>query len=313
MSFGRLFWLAAGTLTGGYLAHRWRRNLAIEPKPLFDHSGRRLEPRIIELAGGECVEVAEAGEGPAIVFVPGLTGDREVFRYQITSLSSSYRVIAPNLRESFEGVDREFDQFAHDIATIMSELGVEAATLLGLSFGGPICIRFATLYPDRVTALVLNNTLMRLDLSHVGLNRTLLIPIARWTSRFLPVSLMRRVSDFWGRLQIWVYDPSPGNERVIDYELGAPARVPMAVGGERMDTFKDRDLRPELPDIHQPALVISGSRDRYTLPAWQREIAGLLPNATYVEVPNGGHLTLISRAETFNEVVEAWLAGVHKQ
>lgn len=310
MSLKRLIWLGTGALAGGYVAQRWKRNLELEPRPLVDCHGRRLEPRLVELSGDELVEVVEAGEGPAIVLIPGLTGDNEVFRYQVAAFSAEYRVIAPDLRAKFGNLARRFDQFSHDLALVLDALEVESAALLGLSFGGPIVIRFATLHPDRARALILTNTLARFDLSHVGLNRTLLIPVARLTSRFLPVPLMRRISDLWGRLGVWVYDPSPGNERVIDYELGAPARVPSSVSGGRLDTFKACDLREDLKSIEQPALVISGSVDSYTPPEWQREMAELLPNSSYVEIPNGGHLTLISHAETFNEVVLDWLAEV---
>ncbi|UCC48494.1 MAG: alpha/beta hydrolase [Gemmatimonadota bacterium] len=307
-----LLWLGAGAAAGGYLVDRWRRNMGTEPRPLRDHRGRALEQVFVELAGGECVPVIAAGTGPAIVLLPGLNGDSEVFRYQISGLSASYRVIAPNLRLDFSGVERRFDQFAHDVATVLDALDERAACALGLSFGGPIAVRFATLYPERLWALILTNTLAHVDLSHVGLNRTLLIPVARWTSRFLPVSLMRRLADVWGRWGIWVYDPSPGNQRVIDYELTTPVRVPMSVGGARMDMFKDCDLRPDLRALQDPALVIGGSSDTYTLPEWQREIAGLLPNSTYVEIPAGGHLSLISHAETFNQVVLDWLAEQHE-
>ncbi|KPK78413.1 MAG: hypothetical protein AMS25_15525 [Gemmatimonas sp. SM23_52] len=303
-----LLWLGAGAAASACLVDRWRRNLQTEPRPLRDHRGRVLKPLFVELAGEECVPVAVAGTGPAIVLLPGLTGDSEIFRYQIAGLSASCRVIAPNLRLDFGGMERQFNQFAHDVATVLDALDEPSACLLGLSFGGPIAVRFATLYPERVWALILTNTLARLDLSHVGLNRTLLIPVARWTSRFLPVPLMRRLADLWGRWGIWVFDPSPGNERIIDYELTTPVRVPMSVGGTRVEIFRECDLRPDLRAIRQPALVIGGSSDTYTLQEWQREIADLLPNSTYVEIPYGGHLSLISHAETFNQVVLDWLA-----
>ncbi len=284
--------------------------MAKPPRPLREHRGRTIEPLFVELAGGECVPVVDSGEGPVVVLIPGLTGDSGVFRYQIAALSESYRVIAPNLRVDFNGIEQRFDQFAHDVATVLDTLEVSTACLLGLSFGGPIAIRFATLYPNRTWGMILTNTLARLDLSHVGLNRTLLIPVARWTSRFLPEPLMRRLADFWGRYGIWVFDPSPGNERIIDYELTTPVRVPMSVSGARMDTFKNCDLRSDLRRIRQPALVICGTSDTYTPPEWQREIADLLPHSTYVEIEYGGHLSLISHAEELNEAVLGWLAGV---
>jgi len=307
VKLGRLVWFGAGAAAGLYLVDKRRRNLATEPPALRGHRGRSLEPALVELPGGECVPVIDSGEGPALVLIPGLTGDSQVFRHQIAALSAQYRVIAPNLRVEFEGVERRFDQFAHDLATVMDKLDVESACVLGLSFGGPIALRFATLYPERVWGLILTNTLARLDLSHVGLNRTLLIPVARLTSRFAPEVLMRRISDLWGRLGVWVFDPSPGNERIIEYELRAPLRIPLSVGSGRMDTFKDCDLRDDLPRIQQPALMVVGAIDTFTPVEWQREIAELLPNVTYVEIPRGGHLSLISHAEIFNEAILDWL------
>ncbi len=310
MILRRLLALGAGALAGGYLVSRLRRNLAMPPRVLRDHRGSSLEPLLVELDGGECAPVVVAGSGPAVVLIPGLTGESEVFRYQIAALSKHFRVISPNLRVGFEGLEERFDQYAHDVATVLDALGESSACVLGLSFGGPIAIRFATLYPERLWALVLTNTLARLDLSHVGLNRTLLIPVARWTTRLLPEPLMRKLAEVWGEWGVWVFDPSPGNERIIDYELTAPVRVPLSVAGARMDTFKGCDLRPDLPGIWQPSLVISGASDTYTLPEWQGEIAGLLPSSTFVAIRNGGHLMLMSHAETFNEVVVNWLVGV---
>lgn len=310
MSLGRLIWLGAGAAAGSYLAYRRRRNLTSPPPELTDASGEALSPGLITLEGGEQLEVVTAGSGPAMLLVSGLSGDKEVFKHQIGPLSEHYRVIAADLRDTFEGVEPEFDQFAKDLATILDALGVDEAIVLGLSFGGPIAMRFTALYPERVSRLILTNTLARLDLSHVGFNKTLLIPVARLSSRFLPEFLMRKLARFWGRLGVWVYDPSPGNDRVIEYELESPRRVPMSEGSTRMDTFKKLDLRDELKRITQPALVINGGADTYTPTAWQREIAALLPNSTFVEIPDGGHLALISHAETFNKIVLEWLAGL---
>ncbi len=307
MRLGRLLWFGAGAAAGVYLIDKRRRNLGTEPPPLRNYRGRALEPVLVELAGGECVPVIDTGEGPTVVLIPGLTGESQVFRFQIAALSKSYRVIAPNLRREFPDVERRFDQFAHDIVTVLDARGVQAACLLGLSFGGPVAMRCATLHPERVWGLIFTNTLARLDLSHVGLNRTLLIPVARWTTRFAPALLTRRLAQLWGRLGVWVFDRSPGNERVIEYELEAPLRVPLSVGGDRMETFKNCDLRDELRQIAQPALVLVGAADTFTPIEWQREIAELLPNATYVEIPAGGHLSLISHAETFNEAALEWL------
>lgn len=307
MRLGRFLWFGAGAAIGVHLIDKWRRNLSVEPRPLRDARGRALPPRLVELAGGECVPVVDVGDGPAVVLVPGLSGDGQVFRHQIAAFSTRYRVIAPNLRSGFDAVEPEFDQFAHDIATVLDACGVPSACVLGLSFGSPIAMRFALLHRERVWGLVLTNGLARLDLSHVGLNRTLLIPVARFLTRFAPAGLARLLGRLWGRLRVWVFDSSVGNELIIDYELEAPIRFPLSISGIRMATFKNCDLRPDLPRVRQPALVVVGAADTYTPIEWQREIADLLPNSTYIEIPTGGHLTLISHADTFNEVVLNWL------
>ena len=307
MSLPRLIWLGAGAAAGSYLAYRRRVSREAPPPPLEDVRGKELEPRTVKLDGGHRVAVVSAGSGPALLLVPGLSGDKEVFQYQVPAFSADYRVIATDLRDTFEAVDARFDQFARDLGVILDAFEESEAIVLGLSFGGPIAMRFASLFPERVTRLVLTNTLTRLDLSHVGLNKTLLIPFARLSTRYLPAFLVRRLARLWGRLGVWVYDPSPGNERIIDYELETPIHVPREEGEVRMDTFKEVDLRDELKRIDQPALVISGGADSYTPAGWQREIADLLPNSTYVEIADAGHLGLISHAEEFNRVVLDWL------
>lgn len=304
----KLFWLGTGVAAGGYLVHRSRRNVAQEPPPLRDHRGEPLQPRTLTLAGGESVEVVEAGSGPALMLIPGLSGDKEVFQYQVSAFSERYRVIVADLRLEFEGVPHDFDQFAHDVAAILDELDERSAIVLGLSFGGTIAMRFAVLYPDRTEALILTNTLSHLDLGHVGLNKTLLIPVALMATRYLPDRASRRLADLWGRLGVWVYDPSPGNERIVDYYLSSAVRTPVSHGSRRMDTFRERDLRDDLPGIQSPALVLRGATDTYCLPEWQREIVRLLPNADYLEIPGAGHLALISHYREFNQAVLDWLA-----
>lgn len=309
MSLPRLIWLGAGAAAGTYLAYRRRKSREAGPPSLEDGRGSKLEPRTVELEGGHRVAVVTAGTGPALLLVAGLSGDKEVFQYQIPAFSETYRVIATDLRDTFEGVKPEFDQFARDLGVILDALDESEAIVLGLSFGGPIAMRFASLFPERVTRLILTNTLTRLDLSHVGFNKTLLIPFARLSTRYLPAFLVRKLARLWGRIGVWVYDPSPGNERIVDYELETPRYVPREEGEIRLDTFKEVDLRDDLRRIEQPALVIGGGADSYTPLSWQREIAELLPNATYVEIPDGGHLSLISHAEMFNRIVLDWLTG----
>jgi pimeloyl-ACP methyl ester carboxylesterase len=70
-----------------------------------------------------------------------------------------------------------------------------------------------------------------------------------------------------------------------------------------------RDSRPLLPAIAAPTLVLVGDEDRLTPPEQAREMAGLIPGATLVVVPECGHLSTLERPERVSEALRAWLAA----
>ena len=70
-----------------------------------------------------------------------------------------------------------------------------------------------------------------------------------------------------------------------------------------LDTMPDLDLAL-LANITMPTLVVCGDEDRDNGSA--EELAGLLPNAEYVEVP-GTHMGSVTKAE-LGEAIAGWLA-----
>jgi pimeloyl-ACP methyl ester carboxylesterase len=107
---------------------------------------------------------------------------------------------------------------------------------------------------------------------------------------------------------VWIFDDSPGSENVVDYALWTGARtVRPGVGRHRVDLLRGLDLRPELAHIRARTLVVKGPRDAYCPPAWSQEIAALIPDATYVEIPGTGHCSHVSMPGAFNRLVLDWL------
>jgi pimeloyl-ACP methyl ester carboxylesterase len=246
-----------------------------------------------------------------IFLVPGADGMKETFRYQVPALARRRTVVCATLRRKLTREDT-FDRMVDDVAELAADIltthDSERFVLLGQSLGGAIAMRFATRHPDRVAGLVLSNTLARISLGHVGLNRALLAPVARFTTRYLPTRISRLLARAWSRLEVWIYDASPGGERVIDYALWTgPRTVPSSVSNARVALFKKIDLRPELPSIRSPTLVLKGPRDHYVPPAWSHEIVALVPGARYQEVPGTGHCSHLSMPGSFNGLLLGWL------
>jgi len=301
-------WAAGtGAAAGAYLWAMVHRNRSLRPAPVRDLAGRPYPERTFVYADGGRVSLIDVGEGTPVLLVPGADGIKESYRYQVPAFSELHRVIDADLRGEFSPEDT-FDRFVRDLVELTDALDTGPIHLVGQSLGGAVAMRFAARHPERVRALVLVNTLYRVSYEHVGLNRAALVPLAMATTRYLPTALARAAARLWSREAVWIFDDSPGSENVVDYALWTGARtVRPGVGRHRVDLMRGLDLRPELADIRAPTLVVKGPRDAYCPPAWSKEIAALVPDATYVEIPGTGHCSHVSMPGAFNRLVLDWL------
>jgi len=298
----------AGAVGAVYGRSVLARNRSLERPPILDHDGEPFPIGLFELSDGVVVETLDVGEGPVLVWVPGADGPKETFRYQIPHFARSYRNVCADLRSRL-GPDDDLDRLADDVIELVDSLGVERFVLIGQSLGSAIAIRVATRARARVRGLVLANPIARLSYEHVGLNRTSLIPLAQVTTRYLPTAISRALARaLWSPLGVWIYDPSPGSEALIEYALDTgPRTTSSKISTARVSTLEGIDLREELGSLDVPALVVKGPRDVYCPVSWALEIADRLPNARYVPIPGTGHCSHISRPGPFNQVVESWI------
>lgn len=295
---------------GGYAAWVCRRNRRLLRPPVRDPDGLAYPSRRLVYSDGVEVTYLDAGSGDPIVMIPGADGMKETFRYQVPALDGRHRIIVADMRARHEP-EASFDRLADDVAELMDECGVESAVVLGQSLGGAVALRLATRYPERVRGLVISNSLTRITLEHLGLNRTGLIPLARLTIRYLPTAASRAMARLWSRAEVWVFDDSPGWANVVEYVLWTGSRtVPATVSKGRVDLFREVDLRPELRHVRAPTLVVRGDRDFYMPPRWWEEILDLVPSSRSAEVPETGHCSHISMPGTFNQTVLEWIREI---
>jgi pimeloyl-ACP methyl ester carboxylesterase len=110
--------------------------------------------------GGVTLSGEQAGEGPPVLLLHGLTATR---RYVVmgsrTLERSGYRTVTYDARghgRSSPAPDPtaySYAQLAEDLEALLDELGIERALLAGASMGAHTALRFALLHPARVAAL----------------------------------------------------------------------------------------------------------------------------------------------------------------
>jgi pimeloyl-ACP methyl ester carboxylesterase len=111
---------------------------------------------------GHAVEIAEAGSGPALLYLHGFAdvhGASSAFMPFHEALARSFRVIAPAhpcCAGSDEDDDIEtMDDLAFRYAETMDALGLDEVAIAGACVGGWIAAELAVRHPERVTHLVL--------------------------------------------------------------------------------------------------------------------------------------------------------------
>lgn len=113
--------------------------------------------------GGLKFHYQQAGGGPDLVLIHGLTGDLSIWLLckALQSLSAAYRVTVFDLRghgysdapaAGYTSADHAADLFA-----LMDDLGISRASLVGHSFGGVIAAHAAALAPERVESIVFSD------------------------------------------------------------------------------------------------------------------------------------------------------------
>ncbi len=227
----------------------------------------------------------EAGE--PVVLIHGLSGSSRWWARNIRGLATDFRLLIPDLIGF--GRSRATDGLPAigEVADLLCEwaerIGVPCAHLVGHSMGGQISVHLAARYPERVGRLVLADA--------AGIPRPLtpralarfafeLAPPRAWGDpRFLPVILR---------------DALTAGPRSI---LQATAHI-----------IRD-DVRPLLPRIQAPSLIVWGERDTLIPLAHAREFRRRIRNSRLVVLRRAAHNPMVDRPAEFNRIVRRFLSG----
>jgi pimeloyl-ACP methyl ester carboxylesterase len=245
------------------------------------------------VAGPLAMRYREVGTGTPIILLHGYTDRVEMWQVMADSLSSTHRVIVPDVRGFGKSTKfaRTSDYGRHtvrDLVALMDHLQVPAAHVVGYSMGALMAANLALEVPSRVRTAALVAGPFFSDSA----------AFARWSAPHVAAlkrghgltSFFREILPTWpdslvvaAAQQMTAANDAPALEASLD-----------AMPGWMVDSTKVSRLR-------MPALAIVGIDDRNLLHGTER-IASWWPGARRVVLPKGDHGDIFLLPEVIAEV-----------
>jgi len=259
------------------------------------------------------------GTGPLdLVFVPGFVSHLECqwehpwsarFFERLGSFSRLIRFDkrGTGLSDRVGGIPT-LEQRMDDVRAVMDAVGSQRAALVGISEGGPMSLLFAATYPERTSALVLYGSYARRAWApdHEA-GRT----EQEW--RAMIDTIEKGWGEGGGLDDLW--GPSAaGDERYQQWaatyrRLAASPGAAVAV----MQMNKEIDVRPILPAVRVPTLVVHRAGDRVVRTEQARYLAEHVPGARLVELPGIDHTPWVGDADAILDEIEEFLTGTRHE
>ncbi|MER5639436.1 alpha/beta fold hydrolase [Kitasatospora sp. NPDC002227] len=243
------------------------------------------------------------GTGPGLVLAHGGGGGAELnWGTFILPLAERHTVIAPDFpgsgRTPAEPGELRLDDLADRLVAAAVEEGQTRFDLVGFSLGAAVAVRAARRHPGLVRSLTLVA-----GLAHTTPHLRLLTDCLLTAQRLDPLlqaklTLPLLLSPDWLNTQ-------------ADADLVALAKLMLVTTPpgfrQQFELAAEVDVRPDLPHLTMPTLVVSPTADALVAPAQHRLLAATVPGAELLELPSG-HLVLTERRAELLTALRAFLA-----
>jgi pimeloyl-ACP methyl ester carboxylesterase len=250
-----------------------------------------------------CIEMSyhDGGAGETLVLIHGLGANAAGWIEQIEGLSTSYRVIAMDLRGHGSSGQRAEEPasirtFADDIAALLKGLRVDQAHVCGNSLGGMIVLELYVRYPSLMKSMILADTAAFFpppNMMEDFLRFFDHLDMKAW-ARFMALRLLRRES--LATLEDEVVQTMATTSRAV-YRQGLVAAF-------------QADYRWMLPTVDIPTLILVGDEDQATPMGYASFLAGQIKDAVLQVASEAAHLPHRENPRAFNGLLRSHLEGI---
>ncbi len=249
-----------------------------------------------------------------LLFVPGWYSHVEIgwempaYARFLERLASFSRLIVLDKRGTGAS-DRSVPSLAleeqlDDVGSVLDAAGSERPFLFGSNDGGALSLLFAATYPQRARAVITLGTVARMMAADD-------YPMGRseeWMS-----TMSDLIEAAWGDVEAnaalaRLTNPS-ADDALIEWAIKW-SRAASSPGTNLaiLDMYRSIDLRPVLPSVGVPVLVLHRSHDLIVEPEQGRYLAAHLPDARFVEVP-GADFFPVGELDPIADEIQEFVTG----
>ncbi len=239
------------------------------------------------------------GRGRPVVFLHGWLGSWRYWFPTMEIVSEHFRTYSfdffgfgdSRLKRTQESIQNYSDQ----VIRFLDALGIERVMLVGHSMGGMVALKTAINHPDRI---------MRVATVGAPIDGDSLSWMLKLTDRPLLADIF--ASQPWFRRLLFRFflgsttDPAIGE--IIDDSVKSSALTMRRAVSSMWRT----DLRPELPRLRVPTLIVHGGRDDIVRPN-QVDLFDNIATAEVAIMPSSRHFPFLDESELFNDMLLRFL------
>ncbi len=282
-------------------------------RPAFEAEPRRPATHYVKSAGIN-IAYQVTGDGPIdLIHVPGWVSNLDLawssprLAHVLQRLGGFSRLIRMDKRGTGLS-DRNvglptLEERMEDVRAVLDAVGSKRTVLFGSSEGGPMCMLFAAIYPERTAALVLNGAYAS----------------GRWSNDYPWAKTSEQVEE---------------DLAVVEREWGEPADMSNAAPSLMNDSFErewfaaylrnsaspadaialwrwgtEIDVRALLPAIHVPTLIVQTAGDRWVKPEEGRYLATHIEGAKYIELAGRDHVIWGENSDRLVDEIQTFVTG----
>ena len=254
------------------------------------------------ISNGIRIHYEERGSGDPLILIMGLGAPGSRWEDHAAAYERHFRCILVDNRGAGESErppgPYTTRKMADDTAGLMTALGIENASIAGISMGSAIAQELALSYPKKVRSLVLVSSWSRSD----KYTQTVF-------EHFKKMRELASPADFTQLLQLWIASPPYYEEHfdqmVVDQTRAQEDYMPVDAFQAQSDACSMHNTFDRLDMITAPTLLTVGDADIFTPLRLTIEMHERMPGSEMVVFKGLGHIHHWEDLERFNDVTTA--------